>query len=371
MNAMERIFISYKRADGEKVYKLIDKIEKTLGVKCWYDLEGIETAAQFMSKICTAIDNAEVVLFMHSSAHLGINYDNDWTVKELNYAHMTKKRVVLVKLDDAPLKNLFLMEYGTRNNIDSRDFRQWDKLMNDLRGWLNLGTSKNSVYSKAELEDLHKKGEEFYDKKQYAEAVKLFRKAAEQGYANAQTSLGWMYENGYGVTKDYGEAVRWYRKAAEQGEATAQNTLAIMYQYGSGVTKDYGEAVRWYRKAAEQGDDIAQNNLGYMYENGYGVTKDYGEAVRWYRKAAEQGNATAQNNLGNMYANGYGVKDYGEAVRWYRKAAEQGNASAQYNLGWMYQYGYGVEKDLTQARYWYQKAADQGDEDAKKALARL
>ena len=333
---MERIFISYKRADGEKVYKLIDKIEKTLGVKCWYDLDGIETAVQFMSKICNAIDNAEVVLFMHSSAHLGINYEKDWTVKELNYAHMTKKRVVLVKLDDAPLKNLFLMEYGTRNNIDSRRPDQWEKLMKDLSRWLNPSDSKPKVYSDAELKDLYKKGDEFYYKKQYPEAVECYRKAAEQGYAAAQNDLGYMYRNGYGVTKDYGEAVRWYHKAAEQGYATAQYNLGYMYQYGYGVTKDYGEALRWFRKAVEQGNASAQNNLGYMYMNGYGVTKDYGEALRWYRKAVEQG-----------------------------------KASAQYNLGYMYQYGYGVEKDLAQARYWYQKAADQGDEDAKKALARL
>ena len=294
MNAMERIFISYKRSDGEKVYKLIDKIEKTLGVKCWYDLDGIESAAQFMSKICTAIDNAEVVLFMHSSAHLGINYDNDWTVNELNYAHMTEKRVVLVKLDDAPLKNLFLMEYGTRNNIDSRRPDQWEKLMKDLSRWLSLSAPKPKVYSDAELKDLYKKGNEFYDKKQYPEAVECYRKAAEQGYAYAQYNLGYMYRNGYGVTKDYGEAVRWYRKAAEQGDATAQNNLGFMYENGYGVTKDYGEAARWYRKAAEQGNAFAQNSLGIMYENGYGVTKDYGEAVRWYRKAAEQGYTTAQ-----------------------------------------------------------------------------
>ena len=264
MNAMERIFISYKRADGEKVYKLIDKIEKTLGVKCWYDLDGIESAAQFMSKICTAIDNAEVVLFMHSSAHLGINYDNDWTVKELNYAHMTKKRVVLVKLDDAPLENLFLMEYGTRNNIDSRRPDQWEKLMKDLSRWLNPSDSKPKVYSDAELKDLYKKGDEFYYKKQYPEAVECYRKAAEQGYDAAQNDLGYMYRNGYGVTKDYGEAVRWYRKAAEQGNAAAQYNLGVMYKNGYGVEKDLAQARYWYQKAADQGFEEAKKALARM-----------------------------------------------------------------------------------------------------------
>ena len=140
--ANERIFISYKRVNKEPVFALIDRIERELGVKCWVDLDGIETSAQFASKICTAIDRAEVVLFMHSSAHLDIDYDNDWTVRELNYAHSENKHVVLVKLDNAPLKNIFNLIYGTRNNIDSRNPDQWNILMRDLRKWLNLEAPK-------------------------------------------------------------------------------------------------------------------------------------------------------------------------------------------------------------------------------------
>lgn len=57
--ANERIFISYKRVNKEPVFAFIDRIERELGVKCWVDLDGIETSAQFASKICTAIDRAE------------------------------------------------------------------------------------------------------------------------------------------------------------------------------------------------------------------------------------------------------------------------------------------------------------------------
>lgn len=140
--ANERIFISYKRVNKEPVFALINRIERELGVKCWVDLDGIETSAQFASKICTAIDRAEVVLFMHSSAHLNIDYDNDWTIRELNYAHSENKHVVLVKLDDAPLKNIFNLIYGTSNNIDSRNPDQWNILLRDLRKWLKLDGPK-------------------------------------------------------------------------------------------------------------------------------------------------------------------------------------------------------------------------------------
>ncbi|MDB4761874.1 sel1 repeat family protein [bacterium] len=145
------------------------------------------------------------------------------------------------------------------------------------------------------------------------------------------------YRYGYApIEKDAEEAVKWYRRAADQGNATAQYSLGRSYDYGEGVEKDAEEAVKWYRKAAEQGNATAQCSLGWSYNNGEGVEKDAEEAVKWYRKAADQGNATAQYNLGLNYDNGEGVeKDAEEAVKWYRKAADQGIASAQKNLGWV------------------------------------
>jgi len=203
----------------------------------------------------------------------------------------------------------------------------------------------------------------------YAEAVKWFRKAADQGNAVAQSNLGVMYDNGQGVAQDYAEAVKWFRKAADQGNAKAQTNLGVMYDNGRGVPQDYAEAVKWYRKAADQGNAVAQTNLGVMYDNGRGVPQDYAEAVKWYRKAADQGDASAQTNLGFMYSKGQGVpQDYAEAVKWYRKAVDQGNASAQTNLGYMYSKGQGVPQDYAEAVKWYRKAADQGNANAQNSL---
>jgi tetratricopeptide (TPR) repeat protein len=98
---------------------------------------------------------------------------------------------------------------------------------------------------------------------------------------------------------DYAEAIRWYRRAADQGNPHAQNNMGWLYEYGRGVAQDYGEAMRWFRLAAEQGNDSAQSNIGRLYENGWGVAQDYGEAMRWYRKAAE-GGAGGQINVGRL-----------------------------------------------------------------------
>ena len=67
---------------------------------------------------------------------------------------------------------------------------------------------------------------------------------------------------GQGVAKNDVEAVKWFRKAAEQNYARAQYNLGVCYAKGQGVAKDEAEAVKWYRKAAEQNYAEAQCNLG-------------------------------------------------------------------------------------------------------------
>ncbi|WP_172920060.1 tetratricopeptide repeat protein, partial [Capnocytophaga canis] len=57
------------------------------------------------------------------------------------------------------------------------------------------------------------------------------------------------------------EAVKWYRKSAEQGNALGQYNLGVMYDYGYGVPKDEAEAVKWYQKSARQGNEDAQKRL--------------------------------------------------------------------------------------------------------------
>jgi len=95
------------------------------------------------------------------------------------------------------------------------------------------------------------------------------------------------------VPKDSAEAVKWYRKAAEQGSAAGQYGLGLMCSNGDGMPKDSAEAVKWFRKAAEQGFAAAQYNLGVMYYTGDGVPEDEIEALAWYKIAAASGSDIA------------------------------------------------------------------------------
>ena len=61
-----------------------------------------------------------------------------------------------------------------------------------------------------------------------AEALRLYRMAAEQGDYVAQEKLGELYESGKSVAKDLAEAIRSYRKSAAQGNRRAQEKLAAL-----------------------------------------------------------------------------------------------------------------------------------------------
>lgn len=250
-----------------------------------------------------------------------------------------------------------------------------------------------------------------------AEAFSWWKKAAEEGYTEAQFVIGRFYSDGIGVNKDEKEAFAWWKKAADQDYDFAQICVGRCYYYGTGTTKDdeksmfyYGKiksntqsyiwlykdsqedntaaliclgnlkynsdekkytAVRYYKKAAELGNSVAMYKLGECYYNGKGgVDQDYKEAVEWYKKAAELGYARAQCQLGFRYSHGFlGVEqNYEKAVEWYNKAAEQGYVSAQFHLGCLYSTE-GANQDYTKAIKWLQKAAEQGHAVAQFKLA--
>jgi len=56
-----------------------------------------------------------------------------------------------------------------------------------------------------------------YDQKKYFECSPYMKKAAEMGHAEAQSRLGKMYFNAWGVPHSHEIARKWHEKAAAQG----------------------------------------------------------------------------------------------------------------------------------------------------------
>jgi TPR repeat protein len=73
---------------------------------------------------------------------------------------------------------------------------------------------------------------------------------------------GWdAYEAG-----EYAEAVKWYRLAAEQGDAKAQYNLALMYDEGEGVIQNNVIAHMLYNLAGAQGYKNGRKNRDVISE---------------------------------------------------------------------------------------------------------
>jgi len=151
---------------------------------------------------------------------------------------------------------------------------------------------------------------EAFNQGEYAIVMEELHELAEEGDGEAQTALGEQYSRdsaGIGTPQNYTEAVKWYRKAAEQGEANAQSDLGIMYHHGNGVPQNYAEALKWVRKAAEQGDAEASFELGWKYQYGYrGIPQDLTEATKWYLKAGRAGSYSVAGHCRHHVRDGLG-----------------------------------------------------------------
>ena len=91
----------------------------------------------------------------------------------------------------------------------------------------------------------------------YDEARKWLQKKAEHGDINSLIILGESYLG----KKNYAEAVKCFQKAAEQGNAEGQFYFASCCHEGCGIQQDNEKAKFWFQKAAEQGNEEAAEAL--------------------------------------------------------------------------------------------------------------
>lgn len=122
-------------------------------------------------------------------------------------------------------------------------------------------------------------------------------KGTESSDPGAMFRLAARYEDGRGVPRDMAKAIALYREAAEQGCAPAQTYLGVIYDKGRGVPPDDAEAIKWYRLAADNGEAQSQFNLGVFLVTGRGTAKNEKEGWDWIRRAAQGGHEGARAAL--------------------------------------------------------------------------
>lgn len=186
------VFISYSRVDFEEVNAFVEMLKGRIpSLSVWFDITGIESGdEEFEEKIISAIDQSSYVIFALSDNSI----KSQWAKNEVMYAKNTDKKVIPVLLRGAELKGWFLFMFGRVDCIDSAKSLQVDKLVKNLSDWTSksvvAGTQSSDRQAKVlQAADYYELGEKAYDSKDYAEAVKWYRKAAEQGYVLAKERL--------------------------------------------------------------------------------------------------------------------------------------------------------------------------------------
>ena len=126
---------------------------------------------------------------------------------------------------------------------------------------------------------------------QFAQAIDLFKRGAQQGHPLAMYNLALHYRDGVGVPRDDGQAAEWFARSAGSGLVSA------MVEYGRALWTGRGQAdsrsnprraVEWLQRAAEAGSLRAMYWLGWIYQR-QGSALDAQLALLWYGRAAEGG----------------------------------------------------------------------------------
>ena len=308
-----------------------------------------------------------VLLVLLFSVLFGVFYDGEW-YENMGYPILIFLGfLILRKIRKKQLRSWNRRkERKMKEEVDDFNRSRWAKCLTDMNSLLechglesmklsNLGTPSQFIRTDVDIVGYAQKGYDFHEQKNYEEALRWYRYAAQEGSDYAQNALGNMYFFGEGVPVDYDKAVYWYRMAATQYNKYGQYNLASMYHKGNGVRKDYIVALKWYLRAAEQGHAQAQENAALLLKEGKdGVQRNSSLSAKWFGKAAEQGLAVSQYNYGQCLEYGRGVRrDYNAAFEWYSKAAELGVPDAMRRLGYMYKKGRGVPVSLEESQKWY------------------
>ncbi len=184
-----------------------------------------------------------------------------------------------------------------------------------------------------------KKAKRAYKSGEYPRALKLFRRASDDGNIVADWYLGHMYSEGVGVPRNDAMAHSYYSRVAEHydPEESDPNRVRITvdamvrladYQrrgaVNAGLQPDPKAAAQSYLKiATAYGHPAAQYALGVMSIKGEGVKKNPQQGLKWLMAAARKRYAPAEAYLGDLYWSGQIVNaDRTRAVMWYILARE-------------------------------------------------
>ena len=124
--------------------------------------------------------------------------------------------------------------------------KTFEEDLDQVENWLNKTYQKDSLAYKSvrkKLEAIFASSKKEAEK--IAELHKEFPNAFPEDVIEKENLAKSYFEKAteLSLKKEYAEAVKWFRKAADMGEPNAQYNLGLCYATGDGVEKDMAEAV--------------------------------------------------------------------------------------------------------------------------------
>ena len=170
--------------------------------------------------------------YVDAQQKLGYCYDTGNGVTENDYEAVKWYRKAVEQGDQYAQYNLGLCyQYGTGVSKDITEaiklyLKAADQGYENAKTRLSeLGITPIKVDASLTAGQLNDKGVEYHNNKNYSAAFQYYLKAIEKGNMYSQYNLGLLFQYGLGVTANSAEAVKWYRKSANQGYEEAKKKL--------------------------------------------------------------------------------------------------------------------------------------------------
>eukprot|EP00761_Pharyngomonas_kirbyi_P014899 gb/GECH01014930.1/.p1 GENE.gb/GECH01014930.1/~~gb/GECH01014930.1/.p1 ORF type:complete len:749 (+),score=195.82 gb/GECH01014930.1/:1-2247(+) len=166
------------------------------------------------------------------------------------------------------------------------------------KGWLNRAIDRGST------EAMHLMGVILMREKNASSALQYFMQVIESSKPckhlpeALRRAANILYVGTKKQKADRPQAVSLYQKAASQGDAEAQNSLGICYEEGIYVEKDLTKAAELFRASSSQGNGNGAFNLGIMILEGRGgLEEDLETTLSLFKKAHRSGHPLAKRKI--------------------------------------------------------------------------
>lgn len=140
--------------------------------------------------------------------------------------------------------------------------------------------------------------------------------AAEGGYPEAMSLLGFHYQMGLGIKKDLVESLKWHRLAAQKEVLESIKELIEYYISQPKDKRDDKELLQWILVGVKKDYPRAYSLAGQFHMTGRGTKKDPLAAIECYRKGLFFHDAESMRGISNHFAT-EAEKDFRLASYWY------------------------------------------------------